>query len=382
MTPVRVLQINAGSENFGGVSAIILNIYKNIDRTKVQFDFLTPNKTTYALHRTEIESMGGRIFEFGINSSTLAGKMKLIARLKRFLQKESYDVIHINSGVLLFNCVVAYACHKFCDVRIFLHSHNNGGRKLWKEKLSLPLKKCLERWADVMLACSDSAAAYMYTAKSAKKTIIVKNGIDAAKFSFNVAVRNMAREELNISDSYVIGNVGRFMPQKNHVFMIDVFQEVLKKEPRAVLMLIGQGELLADIKERIHEQNLDGKVLFLGEQKDVSRLYQAMDVFFLPSIFEGFGIVNIEAQSSGLLCVASDQVPREADVTNSMIRLPLNVPLKEWSDSIMSGENVIRRNLSKDVISAGYDIKTTSSLLEKLYCKKAENKLRDKIIIE
>ncbi len=171
------------SQNFGGVSAVLLNLYRNIDRTKVQFDFLTPNRSTYEMHRGEIEGMGGHIYELGIDSSKLQGKMKLYAALREFFRTHRYDIVHVNAGVLLFNCFCASAARRFTRSKVFVHAHSNGGRSGAKESVSLPLKKFLAGRADVTLACSASAAAYMFPQEELRRTVILKNGIDARHFA-------------------------------------------------------------------------------------------------------------------------------------------------------------------------------------------------------
>lgn len=364
---IKVLQINAGSNNFGGVSAIVLNIYRNIDKSKVQFDFLTPNKTTYAMYRDEIKALGGRIFEFGINSKTFPGKLKLAKKLKEFLSENKYDIIHINSGALLFNCIVAKACKKYSNAKIFVHSHNNGGRNGFKELICMPLKKSLVKHSDLLLACSASSAEYMFPKANAGEAVIVNNGIDAKKFAYNESVRKKIREEYGLSDNFVIGNIGRFMPQKNHEFIIDIFAEIFEKRKDARLMLVGQGELEESIKEKVNRLGLTDSVLFMGQRNDIDKLCQAMDVFFLPSLFEGFGIVNLEAQAAGLVCVTSDGVPNDADAAGNMKRLSLKLPHDKWIDSLLNIDTSKRTDLSDKIISAGFDIKETGKLMQKLY---------------
>lgn len=369
MKQIRILQINAGSKNFGGVSAMLLNIYRNIDKNLVQFDFLTPNYSTYSQYQSEIEQMGGHIFDFHINSSNFLGKLKLYCKLKRFFKENSYDIIHINSGVLSFNMIVAMACKKYSNAKVIVHSHNAGGRTFFKNLIVAPMKKIMEHNADTLLSCSNAASNYMFTRKGKKKVQIVKNGIDTARFVYNQDIRQKIRTDMNLDNKFVIGNIGRFMPQKNHTFMIDVFKEVKKQCNNAVLMLIGQGELENQIREKVKELDLEDSVLFLGQRKDVSDLYQAMDVFFLPSLYEGLGIVNIEAQTSGLICVTSDTIPEEANVTNTMIRISLNQPISVWVDALLKAVNNERIDNEEQVKKFGYDIKIVASNLADLYKK-------------
>lgn len=365
---IRVLQINSGSKNFGGVSACLLNIYRNINRDRIQFDFLTPNITTYSSCAEEIYRMGGNIYQFYIDVGSIWGKVKLYEKLKAFLNEHEYDIIHINSGALLFNCVVVGTCKKYSKGIIITHSHNNGGRTKIIKIISGLLKRYLSSKSDALLACSKSAAEYMFTKQAVcKRTQIIKNGIDVDKYIYNPSARERLRKQYNLDGAYVIGNVGRFVPQKNHAFMIDVLEYVIRRNSKAKLMLVGEGEKEAEIFHMVQERNLQDHVLFMGSCANVNELYQAMDVFFLPSIFEGFGIVNIEAQVAGLSCVVSDAVPEEVDISQSVIHLSLQDSLDKWADCLLYAPNKIRQSHKNELIEAGYDIKTTAKQVENLY---------------
>ena len=369
MNPIRVLHINAGSKIFGGVSAFCLNIYRNIDREKVQFDFLTPNISTYTDYKDEIASMGASIYDFGINSSSFKGKVKLWFALKEFLKSNHYDVVHINSGVLLFNCVVKNVCKKYSNARIFVHSHANGGRTTFKDNFSLIMKKYLVWHTDKLLACSRSAAEYMFPRPIVNSVRIINNGISVSEYLFNPTVREQKRKEMGLQGKYVIGHVGRFTQEKNHAFLIELFTKIRKIKPEAVLMLVGQGILQEEIKQKAHDAGVEDSVLFLGQQKKVNDLYQAMDIFVLPSIYEGFGFVNIEAQAAGLKCVVSDRVPESVNVTGNVVRLPLENSIEKWTDEIMHPIDN-RTGYLECIKEAGFDIRDSAIVLEKMYSGK------------
>lgn len=363
---IRVLHINAQSRIFGGVSAFCLNIYRNIDRSRVQFDFLTPNITTYGEFRDEIEGYGGHLYDLGINSSNTIGKIKLMRALKGFLKEHRYDIITVNSGVLSFNCAVASACRRYSDAVIFVHSHSNGGRSSAKETFSEPLKRYLVKQADQLLACSDSAARYMFPDSRIKDTVVINNGIIVDNFRYDPGVRERLRRDLGLSDKFVIGHVGRFTREKNHGFLIEVLKSALAINDRAVLMLVGEGPLLDDAKKKAKELGVEERVMFLGSRSDVRDLYQVMDVFALPSLFEGFGIVNIEAQTSGLKCVTSTAVPAAVDVTGNVSRLSLDAPKDEWARELLSVPE-LRRNYSDVIKEKGFDMALSAEKLEKMY---------------
>ena len=391
---LRVLQINAGSENCGGVSAILLNLYRHIDRTRVQFDFLTPNKTTYAMYREEIEGMGGHIYELGIDSSKLPGKAKLYVALREFFRTHRYDIIHINSGVLLFNSVVASACHRFTRAKLFVHAHANGGRSASKEELSEPLKKFLVARTDVSLACSASAAEYIFTKKEAKeRTVILKNGIDARQFAFQSKVREEKRRELGLSENFVVGCVGRFSREKNQEFLIEVLscmrklqiacidgnmanngaglKEVPPPNPdacrEAKLLFVGGGSTEDEVRAKAREMGLLDNVIFAGPQADVAPYYMTMDAYCQPSTHEGFGICCLEAEASGLSVVTSDRVPEDADIAGVMQRLPLEGGPEAFAYALLTAPKREREEAWKKVGEAGFDIVTSAKQLLELY---------------
>ena len=363
---IKVLHINAGSKVFGGVSSFCLNIYRNIDREQIQFDFLTPDVSTYTQYKEEIQKMGGQIYELGIRASSLNGKFRLWFALKDFLSQHEYDIIHINSGVLLFNCVVAGTCRKASDSVIFVHSHSNGGRSKAKELFSGVLKEYLVKQADVLLACSKSAAEYMFPAQCISNVQIMNNGIMADRFGYSSEIRKRIRDELKLSNKFVIGHVGRFSKEKNHPFLLDLLSKVKKKKDNAVLLLVGDGPQFETIRSLCAQKDLEDSVIFTGTRTDINQIYQSMDVFVLPSLYEGFGIVNIEAQASGLKCVISTAVPAEVNITGNVIQLDLSSPLERWAEEVLKVPKE-RIDCTELVKACGFDISVTAGRLKDLY---------------
>ena len=270
--PVRILQVNSGGKLFGGVSAFLYNVYTHIDRRDIQFDFLTPGLTTYGLHREEIEAAGGRIFELRIDEegNALAKKAKLYVELKRFLREHPYRIIHINSGNFFFNLVVLRAAREAgIPVRI-VHSHNAGDASSSRLKHSAmrSLKPALEGNATHLAACSKKAAAYMFRPRTVEsgRVHLIRNGIIPARFAFDEGVRAEMRAELGLGGAFVVGHAGRFLAQKNHRFLLDIFAALLEMEPDAVLLLLGDGPLLPEIKKRAAALGIAGNIRFLGQQ--------------------------------------------------------------------------------------------------------------------
>lgn len=367
---IKVLQVNANIQGYGGVSEFLFNVYKNIDKDKVKFDFLSPNKTTYGIYKNEINKMGGDLYELNIEQKKFINKILMHRKLSEFLKENKYDIIHINSGSFFFNLQVAYIAKRHKIERIIVHSHNTLNKKnKIKNFIIKMLKPLLSYYATDFLACSEKAAKDMFTKKILNtKVIIIKNGIDVKKFKFDQLIRDKMRKKLNIDDKFVICNVGRFVEQKNHKFMIDCFKEVYNKNKNAILILIGQGNLENDIKEKVLKFNLEENVKFLGLRKDVNQIMQAADVFFLPSLFEGLPIVGIEAQTTGLKCVMSDTITKEVDITNTVKFLNLKSnTLSEWANELLKDNKVEREKEYEKIIERGYDIENTANTLLKIY---------------
>lgn len=369
-TPFRVLQINSGSANFGGVSSFLYNIYTHIDKEQVQFDFLSPDKTTYEIKHKEITDMGGNIYEFRIKGNIFYRKLKLYSRLKSFLKENKYKIVHINSGNFFFNLFASAAVKKAgVPVRI-IHSHNAGDTcgKLKRLMFGI-LKPVMEKNATNFLACSELAAEYMFTKKTVEsgRVIVIPNGIDASKFSYNENVRIEMRKKLGLEDKFILGNVARFMPQKNHKFLIEVFERLAQVQENAILLLVGQGELMNEIKALVHEKELDSKVIFLGQRNDVDKLYQAMDVFVLTSFHEGFPVTGVEVQSCGLPFILSDTITKEIKLTDCISFLSLNDSTDKWANAILQYRSVKRQDCSEIIEKKGYSQQFAANKLKEFY---------------
>lgn len=369
---IRILQINAGSKYFGGVSSFLFQVYKKIDKNKYIFDFLSPEYTTYGLVKKDIEEMGGSVNELNIQGNFFQKKIQLTTRLKKFLENNYYDIVHINSGSVFFNLIVAYTAKKVGIRRVIVHSHNgiNKEDKL-KNWLTRPLKKLLIKYTDEYLACSWLAARAMFPKKKLKNVKIVKNGIEINKFKFNNNVRRNYINELNLKGKLVIGNVGRFVEQKNHEYLLKVFYELHKMEPNAVLLLIGEGPLQNGIKKMVANLNLKDCVKFLGLRNDVPNIMQAIDIFLLPSKYEGLPIVAVEAQSLGVKCILSDRITDECKFTDALEFLSIDISEREWALEILKLKNkyVDRESAYENTIKYGYTMDKTAKMIDDIYMK-------------
>ena len=369
--PIRVLEINSGSKSFGGVSSFLYNVYTNIDRDAVQFDFLSPNVTTYGIHREEIEKMGGRIYELGITGNIVTKKTGLYKRLYRFLKEHPYSIVHINSGNFFFNLFAVMAVSKAGVPCRIVHSHNAGdtSRSRIKKAAFEALKPQLEKHATLLLACSHKAASYMFTDKTVSegKVQIVKNGIHAERFRYNPAVREQVRQELGLQEQFVVGHVGRFYKQKNHAFLLRIFAKLHEKEPASVLLLFGKGDLEAEIRVRTKELGLTDCVRFMGEVPDIERMYQAMDVFVMPSFHEGLPVSCVEIQAAGVPCVLADTITEEIKIADSLQFRSLSDSPAIWAEAALSMKGHRDLNGYDNVIRSGYSIRDVADGMLKMY---------------
>ena len=287
--------------------------------------------------------------------------------LTKIFNENNYKIVHSHINTLsVFPLKIAKKCG--IPVRI-AHSHSTTNKKEWKKNmLKQILRPFSKKYATNYMCCSELAGRWLFGNKEYNNgnVYILNNAIDVEKFSYNESIRIKKRKELNIDDNkLIIGHVGRFVEQKNHKFLIDIFNQVQLKHKNAILLLIGQGPLLNEIKDKVKKLNLEEKVMFLGQREDINELYQAMDIFIFPSLYEGLGMALVEAQYSGLPCIASDEIPKEADITKNIIFLNLNRDKSKWADSIFVCDN--RKNNCKMINDDKFNIKSESKKLEKIY---------------
>ena len=350
----------------GGVEAVMMNYYRHIDKSKIQFDFICDEDSTDIPYK-EIESLGGRV----IICPPYQKIFKYLKELKAIFRVNDYKIVHSNLNAL--SVFPLYAAKKAgVPIRI-AHSHSTTNKAEWKKNL---MKQALRPFSKVYatdyFACTEHAGRWLFGDKTFDqgKVTVINNGIDIDQFAFDEKVRKEIRKELGYKDSdLVIGHIGRFMKQKNHDFLIDVFNELHKENDNYKLMLVGQGPLMEEIKTKVDNLGLTDSVQFLGQRTDANKLYQAMDLFLFPSLYEGLGIVMIEAQCAGLPCVASTEVPEIAKVSNNVEFIELNDSIKEWANKIRKLMDTKRKTDLKSIKKSGYDIKEEAIKLEKKYRK-------------
>ncbi|MFZ3577247.1 glycosyltransferase family 1 protein [Virgibacillus sp. DJP39] len=361
--PLKILHVVVNM-NRGGAETLIMNLYRNMDRKKVQFDFLTCKEGVFD---TEIREMGGIVHR--IPYLTEVGHFGYLRELDRFLEANSgYKIIHSHMDKMS-GLVLRAAKKANVPIRI-AHSHNTSseGTRISKIYKWYAGRHILPN-ATQLYACSRSAAEWLYGNKS-KNTVVLKNGIEPDGFQYKQSVRESIRKELKLDpESFVIGHVGRFATQKNHQFLLDVFAEVRKNLPNAVLILAGDGPLKAEISEKAKKLKIDSDVKILGIREDINILLQAFDIVVFPSLHEGLPVTLIEAQGAGLPCMISDKVTREVDMEIGLVQsLPLT-NLSTWVNAIVErAQNLKSRKITRNALSQkGYDIRKTAALTETSY---------------
>ncbi len=367
--PFRVLQV-ATIMNRGGLETMLMNYYRHIDRSKVQFDFLV-HRSEQGAFDDEIEALGGRIFRMPpIHPRYFYQYYRDLDAF--FITHPEYTVVHSHLDVL--STFVLHAAKKHgVPVRI-AHSHNTGFSDTGLRKaFKLWSRKHLNAQCTHFFACSTDAGVFQFGRKliDEGKLTVLHNGIDTTAFTFQKAVRERVRREMGLGNSLVIGNVGRFDPQKNHSFLIDVFKEIAVLRPDARLLLIGDGRLRPHIEEKAASLGLTNRVIFTGIRSDVNKLMMAMDLFLFPSLFEGLGIVAVEAQCAGLPVLASTTIPRAATLTPNVFFMTFKQSPREWAQkaiSMVETPNEKERTKSVTTIAAqGYDIHTCAQWLQDFY---------------
>mgnify|MGYP001171210630 CR=1 FL=1 len=368
--PIKVLILDTVMDR-GGAEAMTMNYMRNMDRTKVQYDFLV-HRDYKAAYEDEITALGGNIYRIcPIYPQNFHRYKKEIRRF--FKEHPEYKIIHCNMSELgYFAYKEAYKAG--IPVRI-CHSHNTPRGFNLKSIFRFYFKHRCRKYVTHMFACSMDAGIWLFGKKNESKIEVIPNSIDSSWYSFDKKTRVRIREQLNINDEFTIGHVGRFFEQKNHLFLIDIFNEIVKIDPNTKLVLVGGGELddalKNKVKLKIKQYNLESKVIFTGVVDNVQDYMQAFDVFLFPSLFEGFGIVLLEAQASGLRCITSkDVVPENVNVCNFVKYISLEQSAYKWALETIKYNNKYERIDTSDIIKgAGFDIEENSTRLVNKYIK-------------
>lgn len=366
---IRVLQFTI-AESKGGRTQYVLNIWKHIDKTKIQFDFITFSPALS--FEQELLEEGCKIYHISCHPEV--DREQFIREFDAVLDN-GYDVIHIHTSFWKDVIVEERAKAKGIN-KIIIHSHSTScGNSLTREeeeegiKLHNQVKSRLtEDMATDYWACSEEAAEWLYGGRIDKQKIkIIPNAIDTERFSYNPQQREEIRTDLGLKDKFVLGHVGRLEYVKNHAFMLELLKQVVKVDSNIILLLVGDGRLAESIREKARELEIENNVLMVGKSDVPEKYMQAMDVFLFPSLFEGFGLAVLEAQSAGLKCICSQEVPEKVMLTENVERLSLDSG-HIWADRILDLRNGYERNSQSDVIRRnGYDIHEQIRQIEQAY---------------
>lgn len=360
--PVRIAHI-IGKLNAAGVEAVVNNYYKNIDHNKYQFDYYIDSDSSCKPSKDLID-MGARYFVIPPYQHLFSH----IKTLVRLFKENKYLIVHSGMNTLAPISLFA-AWMAGVPIRIN-HNHSTAGKGEFKRNC---LKYCLRPFAKVFAnyycACSKYAGIWLFGKNffSSGKVTVFNNAVDTSKFAFSTSNRDKLRKELGISNKYVIGHIGRFTKQKNHYFLIDIFEQYYKKNSNAVLLLVGIGELQDEIKDAVKKKKLEDAVIFLGKRSDVDELYSAMDLFVLPSLYEGLPVVGVEAQVSGLPCIFSNEITREVAITENVYFLPIDGSVSDWCSQITNFKNLDLKRDKLKLKDCSFDIKVQANNLVEYY---------------
>lgn len=357
--PIRILQV-VTSLNPGGIENYLMNLYRNIDREVIQFDFLV-HRSEPGLYEKEVEDLGGRIYRVP-RANPL--NPNYFASLNAFFSEHGYSVVHAHLDCM--SAFVLKAAKKYGVTTRVAHSHSSSQDRDLKYPIKLLCKRLIPRYATDLFACGQQAGAWMFNGRAFS---IKPNAIDLNRFRFSMESRLALRGEFSIPDNAVLmGHVGRFNPVKNQSFLLDVLKEALQAHKDAYLMLIGDGEQRQPVEERAKDLGVSERVRFAGVRNDVQACMSAFDIFAMPSLYEGLPLVLVEAQASGLQCLINDSIPADCDLTDLIVRLPLETSC--WAEKIPDsnlGQQKFRDVNLKTLADCGFDINDAAAEMQKFY---------------
>jgi glycosyltransferase involved in cell wall biosynthesis len=363
--PIRVLHV-VTIMNRAGIETMLMNLYRSMDRRLIQFDFLV-HREEKGDYDDEIIQMGGRIYI--VPSISPFHHKKYLKRLDSFFSSTDYRIVH--SHLNTFSMYVLRSAKNIGISCRIAHSHIDRIPIDYKYPFKLFCKKKLRFYLTERFACGEGAGNWLF---DTEKFRVVNNAIDTKRFLFTYQDKNIFKQKFNVKDQFVIGHIGRFSKQKNHHFIVDIFIEILKIRPQSMLLLIGDGALQKSIRKRVYRLNLSEKILFLGVRTDIPELLSVMDCFIFPSLFEGLGVVAIEAQCSGLHTFVSDAIPKEAFITEHIHKITLKESALQWANFIIKNSTIpINQEQSiRKIVENGYDVSETAQWLQKFYLERYE----------
>lgn len=360
---IRVLYIVPSLRLCNGVASYAMNYFRNIDKSKIQIDFIT-GVNEESIYYDEIKKAGSKIYY--IPKIGIKNILKVNKQIKLFFKENAnkYDIIHchvLNMGAFYLHYAKKYGI----KVRI-LHSHvtKTADSTIHEIRNKILLPVAIKN-ANYLYSCSVDAGNKIF---KNRKFRVINNAIDGERFEFNESARQKMRRRYNISDeTFVIGNIGRLCNQKNQKFLINVYEKINIKKQNTKLIIVGNGPLEKELKDYVDKVQLKDKVMFINATDEIEKIYQMFDVFVLPSIYEGLGIVLLEAQVSGLPCVASDVIPKEAQISNKYEKVSLKSTYEEWAEIILNSRHKDRISNIEELKAHNFDICIEANKLKKYY---------------
>jgi len=359
---IRVLHVLGGLD-FGGAETLVMNLYRNIDCSKIQFDFIVHTEKHQAYY-DEIISLGGRIYHFpryaGYNTLEVCRSWHHF-----FKEHPEYKILH--SHVRSYASLYLPIAKKY-GLKTIIHSHSTSNGSGFSSIVKRAMQYPLRFQADYFMGCSMESGRWLFGSRVVQGNLyyIVKNAIDVKEYCDDPEKRAEYRKKFNIENKKIFIHVGRLHPAKNHMFLIDVFAELHGKDQNTVLVLVGDGELRAAIQEKIKALQLGDSVMLLGNRNDVPALLNMADCFLFPSLWEGLPLTVIEAQAAGLPCFVSDTVTDDVCVSDLVYKLPIDQGENSWVQVILN-ENLERKSVSKIIIEAGFDVRNAAEQITEFY---------------
>lgn len=356
-----------GKMHSGGKKNLVMEYYRNIDRSQIQFDFICDSDSN-AIPKDEIEQLGGRVFEVAPYSNIIQN----MKDMDLIFKKENYKIVHAYNGTMnLFPMFAAYKNRIPVRISESISMAHEADKKTIIKNILKPFSKM---FATHFMANGEACGRYQFGKKlfDEGKVAVFKTVIDTEKNQFDLEVRKNTRQNLGIEDDILLfGHIGRLTEQKNTLFLIDIFYEILKIEPKAKLLIIGDGNLRSEMLKRIEEYRIKDSILYLGRREDIQQFYNAMDAFLLPSLYEGLPVVGVEAQDCGLPVFFSTEIPKESSVCDDLgFFISLKRSAKQWAEYVVlrtKKAKINRRGRKSVLLKRGFDSKTESVKLAKYY---------------
>lgn len=358
-----------GSLNRGGAESMIMNLYRNFEREKVQFDFVVNETLSPYAYEKEIEGLGGRIYYLPALSP---GNLWVYGRKWRelLINHPEWKIIHIHHTSIAF---LSIPIAKRLGRITIAHSHTAGSDQSLKSKLKIASRYPVRHLADHLFSCSVPASQWMFGNQSSRAHIL-NNAINTHTFLPDSNTRKHIRELMGFNSSHtIIGHVGRFIKVKNHAFMLEVLKVIVEKDSNVIMILIGDGSLKPNIMKQAEDMKLSGNIRFTGIRSDIADLMQGMDAFIFPSLYEGLPVTLIEAQASGLPCLVSDTVSKDVKLTECIEFMSLDTPVEVWATRLLEmATQKERRNTQTELSEAGYNVQDNTKWLQNFYLSQME----------